>query len=101
MSGQPSIKTIGKINGIFAQAMLGAGAGWIFGRMAVPGFELFGVYAVIFAIGGVIAFCCAVYQLIHAIKKCLTWGRFQSKGTDPKADPVASEDDLRNKGLTR
>lgn len=101
MSEQPSLKAIGKINGAFLQAMTGLGGAWIFWGLTGPGFEVFTAFAAIFAIGGVIALCKAVYLLIRAIDKCITWGGFKSKGKDPKADPVASEDDLRKKGLTQ
>ncbi len=101
MSDKPSWKTIGKVNGAFIKAMVALGAGWLFWRMAVPGFDLFGAYGAIFAIGGVALFCAATYQLIRTITKSLTWGRFKAKGKDPKADPMASETDLDAKGLTR
>ncbi|MEM7399827.1 MAG: hypothetical protein AAF354_12930 [Pseudomonadota bacterium] len=99
MSDVPTLANILKISGLCLRACFGFAGAWIFWRMAVPGFEAFALFAVIWAIGGAICAGKALVELIRMLLRMRKMNAFARKGSDPKADPVAKTDDLRAKGL--
>ena len=92
---------IGKFSGLCLKSSFGFAGAWLFWRMAVPGFEMFALFAAIWAVGGAICFAKALYQLGKIVLRSRKMSAFKRKGTDPKADPVVNGADLRREGLTR
>lgn len=101
MSDDITLTNILTFSGLCLKGSFGFAGAWLFWRMAVPGFELFVFFAVIWAIGGAICSAKALYQLGKMILRLRKMAAFKRKGTDPKADPVTTDADLRAKGLTR
>lgn len=101
MSEQLSWKQVLQINAEFAKAGIGFGVAWVFWEMAGPGYGLFKLYALIFAIGGAKCLVVALWKTVMALLRMRKWARYKSQGTDPKADPFAKEDTLKKQGLLK
>lgn len=97
----PTWKSILKINGEFLRAAAGFGGAWVFWQLAGPGFELFRIFAVLFAIAGAKRLILGLYGAVKLILRTRKWARYQAQGVAPKADPMASRDDLRKRGLIK
>lgn len=101
MTGKLTFKTIRLVNGLFLRAAFGFASGWVFWQLAVPGWEIFKLHAVMLTVGGVICLIKALFHLTVQIIQSLTWARFRAQGSEPKADPIASDEELRAKGYTK
>lgn len=101
MSDNITLANVAKFSGLCLRATFGFAGAWLFWRMAAPGFEAFALFAVIWALGGAICACQALFHLCKMLLRLRKMAAFKKKGADPKADPMAKDADLRAKGLTR
>lgn len=101
MPDKPSIGNTTKANVLPLKACFGFGGAWLFWQMAVPGFEAFAFFAAAWALGGAICTGQLVWHAIQLILKAGKFGRFKSKGVDPKADPTATVQLLRDRGILK
>lgn len=75
--------------------------GWLVWQMAVPGFELIGLFAALFVLGGLIRLIQAFGCMVQMIWKLVRVSRFETRGTKPKADKLARISDLKRRGLIK
>lgn len=95
-------KPVWKINGAFLRAAAGFGLAWLFWQAAqLPGFELVLYLAAVFVIVGVKHAGVALIELIKWIWRIRRWAKYRRQGSAPKADRIASEADLRARGLIK
>ena len=93
---------IWKINAACLRAAAGFGFAWVFWQGALlPGWELFLYLAVVFGIVGVKHSGIALIEIVRWIWRMRKWARYRRQGSAPKADRIASEADLRARGLMR
>ena len=83
------------------RTLAAAGMAYVAWKMHSPDWFYFGALAWICALAGAWRFCLALYGICKLIAGALPWRRFRRRGVTPKADPVASTDELRRRGLTK
>lgn len=94
--------TFSKVNVASLRAMAsGAFAWWLWRCSDVSGLSLLIFAAALFAIIAVKHAVIALAAVVRLILRQRKWARYRRQGTDPKADRMASEEDLRSKGLIR
>lgn len=101
MSDQPTLADIGRINSACLRAAFGFAGAWLFWRLAVPGFEAFLLFSAIWGFGGLLCAGKACIEIAKLLLRMRRWSRFKRQGVDPKADPIAHEQELRAKGLIK
>lgn len=75
---------------------------WLFWQAgALPGFEACLFLAAIFGLVAVKHTIIAVIEIVRLIRRDLNWARFRRQGAAPKADRMASDAELRKRGLIR
>lgn len=83
------------------KASAGIYIGWVLWAVAEHGYEFFFLMSVLFYFAGFKRALIALFILGKLILGMRKLAQFKRKGATPKADSLASEDDLRKKGLTR
>ncbi|MEL7444330.1 MAG: hypothetical protein AAGK02_00780 [Pseudomonadota bacterium] len=84
------------------RATAGFGLAWVFWRVSQqPGLELLLYLAGVFALAGAKRAIQALIGLVRLILRARRWARYRRKGVAPKADRMASNDDLKRRGLIR
>ncbi|WP_130406986.1 hypothetical protein [Thalassococcus sp. S3] len=89
------------INLDLLRASAGFGLGWVCWQAASPEFWLLSFAAVVCTIAGVKRFGHAIVGLIKWINGQRKLKRFEAQGASPKADRMASEAELRQRGLIK
>ena len=85
----------------FLRASLGFGLAWLLWQMAVSGFELFKLFAIVCAVAGAKRAIVGLVGLVRLILDQRRKARFRAQGATPKADKLASDADLKRRGLIR
>lgn len=94
--------TIWKINAASLRATAsGAIAYGLWWVSLHPGHSIAVFFAVLFAIVGVKHAGIALIELIKWILRTWRWAKYRAQGSPPKADRIASEADLKARGLIR
>lgn len=101
MSDQPSSSLVPQIACHMFLSGCGFAGALVFLQMAGPGFELFMIFAALFALGGLVRLLKGLIGIIRLIKARRKWARYEEQGQAPKADRMASPSDLKRKGLTK
>lgn len=101
MSEQPKLPSKATFNLLCLRASIGFGGAWLFWQMAVPGFELFLYIAACWALGGVICGVKALWHLYRITRHERLMAALKAQGVDPKADPTATLEILREKGFIK
>ena len=94
--------TFWKVNLAALRAVASGAIAWWFWRFSdANGLSLLIFAAALFAIIAVKHAVIALVAVIRMIMRQRKWARYRQQGTNPKADRMASEEDLRAKGLIR
>jgi len=99
MSERVTLKAILKINADCLRAALFGALAWGFWQLHSEGDFIFGVFAALFAFGFVKAVVVAIYGIGKLILKQRAQTQYRAQGAKPKADSLARESDLRQRGL--
>ena len=99
MSEVSAWEKVWRINGRYLSALFCGWIAWLCWQGYDVGIDWLILFVAMFAVGAVLHGVIAVFQTVKAIVGTLTWGRFKSKGNDPKADRMAERDALRKRGL--
>ena len=83
------------------RASAGFGLGWLFWEMNGPDWPFFIFFAVCCAVGGLIRLWMAFRVLLRLLGRARKLGSFRKKGKTPKADRLATEAELKARGLFR
>ena len=101
MSEQTKLPSWATFNLLCLRACIGFGGAWLFWQMAVPGFEAFLYLAACWALGGGICSVQALWHLSRIIRHERRIAALKAQGFDPKADPTATLEILREKDLIK
>lgn len=101
MSEAPGSGIILKINGALLRASLGLGLGCWLWRLTAPVDFALRFVAVVLMIGGTRQLTIGLWHLVRHLWAQRRMARYRRQGGTPKADRMASEDDLRAKGLLK
>lgn len=101
MSDSSAWAQVGKINGRFLRATFCGGFAWACWQGFEAGSVLLGCFAVMFACGALWHGGMAVFQSIKVIVGSFKWRKFKRSGAKPKADAIATEAELRARGLMK
>ncbi|MEM7427867.1 MAG: hypothetical protein AAF441_17370 [Pseudomonadota bacterium] len=77
------------------------GVGWWLWSISDREWWMFGIYGAIFALGGAIRLGQAFLEVINILIRRRRMAKYGSQGAAPKADRMAGEDDLRDRGLLK
>lgn len=100
MSDKSGWPLVWKINGDFLRALLSFGLGYGFWLLRQSeGFELYGYIAVMFAVVGAFRAATGFAGMVKLMMSLRKWARYQSKGEMLKADKMAGDAELRDRGL--
>jgi hypothetical protein len=101
MSNDLGWQPVLEINSNLLRAALGFGLGWLAWQLHSPDFFYFGFVAAMCVVGGVIRLVKGLWGILCLIKRQRKLSGYRRKGTTPKADRVAGDDDLRKAGLLK
>ncbi|MGC3939944.1 hypothetical protein ACOTTU_19230 [Roseobacter sp. EG26] len=99
MSEVSAWEQVWRINQRYLRALCCGWLAWLCWQGYVAHVDWLILFVAIFAVGAVFHGVIAVFQTVKAIAGTLRWGRFKSKGSDPKADRMAQRAALRKRGL--
>ncbi|SCZ72669.1 hypothetical protein SAMN04488118_1155 [Epibacterium ulvae] len=99
MSNRPALKPVLHIIGDLLSAGLCTGMAWLFWTAGVGDWALLRLFAAIFAVGALQPLAKGLYGLLRLILRQRSWARFQRQGAAPKADKLASSEDLSARGM--
>ena len=97
VSGSPGVR-------IAVHLLLSAvafGGGWWLWSISDRDWWMFGIYGAIFALGGAIRLGQALLEFVNVLIRRRQRAKYGSQGAAPKADSMAGEDDLRERGLLK
>lgn len=84
------------------RATAGFGLAWVFWQVSQhPELELLLYLAGVFALAGAKRAIQALTGLVRLILRARRWARYRRKGVAPKADTIATDDQLERRGLLR
>jgi len=83
------------------RASAGFGLGWLLWQMNGPVWPFFIYVAVCCALGGVVRLLKALGVLMRLFVRAIKLGGYRKKGNAPKADRLATEAELKARGLFR
>ncbi len=98
-SGKPGFRAWLEVFDHLWRVALGVALTWLCWHFTAPGLELYGLFAILCAIGTAIRACQCLWSLGKLLLQRRKWARFETQGVKPKADPMASTQQLRDKGL--
>lgn len=102
MSANSGWKAVWQVNAAFLRAAAGLALAWITWRAGGhPGYDIFTLFAAIFAVVGLKHAVIAIAGLARLIWSRRKWARYRAQGADPKADRLADDADLKRRGLFR
>lgn len=101
MSNSAHTNPTKQINKEFIGAFVCGFIGWLCWQAHSPDFYVGGFMGLLMGMASVKCFFRGLWALGKAIIASMTWSRFQARGSAPKADGMASEDDLRRRGLLK
>ena len=99
MSDAPELPSKLKINLNLLRAASGFGLAWFFWRLDSDWFWVSDFFSVVLLIAGTKRFLVALYQITRHILAERERNRLKAKGNDPKADKMATRDDLAKRGM--
>lgn len=85
----------------FGLSLIAFGLAWWIWDWSKYDLWMFKIYAVIFAIGGIIRLWKGLVALIKFLMERFQWKRYQRKGAKQKADKTADTKILRDQGLIK
>lgn len=83
------------------RSLIAALMAYVAWRATSPDWFYFGFLAALCAFAAVKRLGHALVGIAKLILAAGIWARFKRRGTTPKADPIATSDDLRRRGLTK
>lgn len=101
IDGKPGFRTILRINMLFILSCFTFGYGWVFWQWASPVNWGAGMIAIISCFAGITTMIRAIGGVIGLILHGRKVRRYQEQGRKTRSDPMASEPDLKKRGMTR
>lgn len=101
MTDSSGLSLTGKLVFRLSGAAILAGAAWVFWQVGVGDWIFFRLVAANFAGGAVICLVQALWHFVQLLRHLSRLGRFKRKGAAPKADRMASAQDLDESGLLK
>ncbi|QIK41042.1 hypothetical protein [Pontivivens nitratireducens] len=101
MIGKPNSSPVWTVNAHFLRSCLGFGVAWIFWEKAPSEPSPLHFIAGVFALAGAISALKGTWHAFKYIRALRKWAKFKAQGVAPKADKLASKNDLRTKGLIK
>ncbi len=98
---EPSLRTIININRRFILAALTLFYGWLCWQWASPEWWGFGLTAILCFIGGGAHIIATIFKVVSIIKRDRKIDKFERQGSKARADHMASERDLKYRGMIR
>lgn len=99
--GKPSLKAIFQINVRFLVAMLALFYGWLCWRWASPEWWGLGLTTILMFIGGGGMFAAAGFKVVALVLRRREIADYKRQGGTPRADRMAGDRDLKDRGLIR
>jgi hypothetical protein len=101
IDGKPGFRAILRINMLFILSCFTFGYGWVFWQWASPINWGAGLIAIITGTAGITTLIRAIGEVIGLILHGRKVRRYQAQGRVTRSDPMASEPDLKKRGMTR
>lgn len=101
IDNKPDLRTIVRINGKFIGAAVALFYGWVCWQYTSKEWWGLGLVAILTFIGGSAALMGTTFQVVALILRNRTVERFRRQGGMARADRMASEKDLKDRGLIR
>ena len=101
IDGKPGFRAILRINMLFILSCFTFGYGWVFWQWASPINWGAGMIAIISGLACVTTLIRAIGEVIGLILHGRKVRRYQAQGRKTRSDPMASEPDLKKRGMTR
>jgi hypothetical protein len=101
IDNEPSLRTIVNINARFIGASLVLFYGWICRELTSPEWWGFGLIAILCFIGGGAHLIATIFKVGGVIKRGRAVERFKRQGGKARADHMAGERDLKDRGMLR
>ena len=101
ISGKPGFTAWLEVLDHVWRVCLGIALTWLCWSFAAPGIELYGLFAILCAIGTAIRGWQCLWSLGKLLIQRRKWARFEAQGVAPKADPMAGTQQLRDRGLLK
>ncbi|KAA3516963.1 hypothetical protein GOZ96_12350 [Agrobacterium vitis] len=98
---EPSLRTIIDINGRFIAAMLALFYGWLCWQWASPEWWGLGPIAILCFIGGGTHMIATIFKVVAIIRRRSAVRTFERQGGKARADHMAGERDLKDRGMIR
>lgn len=101
IDGKPGFRAILRINMLFILSCFTFGYGWMFWQSATPINWEAGLIAILCGVAGIGTLTRAIGEVIRLVLHGRKVRRFQAQGSKTRSDPMASEPDLKKRGMIR
>ncbi len=101
IDGKPGFRAILRINMLFLLSIGVLGYAWMFWQWTSPVNWGAGLIAIISAMAGASLLISAIGEVISLVLHGRKLRRYKAQGGETRGDPMASENDLKQRGMVR